>query len=409
MGFRVLKFGGSSVADATAMSRVLDIVGGELAKGRVVLVSSAISGCTDGLLACAAGDTSGLPALKERHLAIVRRLFTGGERADAAAEISRLFDEMEAAPADEKVTFGELLSTRILARKLACDGVEVHWADSRKLVVKDDLPEAYRRIRAAAGATSAAVIVAPGFICCDSSGKVSTLGRGGSDYSAALYAAALDAESLQIWTDVPGIMTANPKQVPAARTVPAMSYRAALEMAEHGAKVLYAPTVAPAMEAGIDIEIRNTFAPAGRFTRISARPDSAPWVGVASAGGEICLVGTPEADFDSILDTVRDTLRTAGIAPLAVRVDGLNVLMSVRESVGLPALQALHRAFFETRPLREVNLFIAGYGAVGKALSDMVGRTAATVAERTGKTLRVAGLGDSRRWPPHLMWQRRCL
>ena len=380
------------------MSRVLDIVGGELAKGRVVLVSSAISGCTDGLLACAAGDPSGLPALRERHLAIVRRLFTGGERAEAAAEAARLFDEMEAAPADEKVTFGELLSTRILARKLACDGVETHWVDSRKLVVKDDLPETYRRIRAAVAATDAAVIVAPGFICGDSAGNISTLGRGGSDYSAALYAAALQAGSLQIWTDVPGIMTANPKQVPAARTVPGMSYRAALEMAEHGAKVLYAPTVAPAMEAGIDIEIRNTFAPAGRYTRISAQPDTAPWVGVASSGGEICLVGTSEADFDTVLDTVRDTLRTAGIAPLAVRVDGLDVLVSVRESIELPALQALHRAFFETRPLKEVNLFIAGYGAVGKALVGMVGRTAATVAERTGKTLRVAGLGDSRRW-----------
>ena len=113
MGFRVLKFGGSSVASATAMSRVLDIVGPEMAKGRVVLVSSAISGCTDGLLACAAGDVSGLDALRERHLAIVRRLFTGDERADAAAEISNLFSEMLAAPDDEKVTFGELLSTRI--------------------------------------------------------------------------------------------------------------------------------------------------------------------------------------------------------------------------------------------------------------------------------------------------------
>ena len=398
MDFRVLKFGGSSVADATAMSRVLDIVGGEMAKGRVVLVSSAISGCTDGLLACAAGDASGLPALKERHLAIVRRLFTGAERADAAAEVTRLFDEMASAPADEKVTFGELLSTQILARKLACEGVSTHWVDSRKLVVKDDLPETYRRIQAAVAATDAAVVVAPGFICCDSTGKVCTLGRGGSDYSAALYAAALKAGSLQIWTDVPGIMTANPKQVPAARTIPGMSYRAALEMAEHGAKVLYAPTVAPAMEAGIDIEIRNTFAPAGRFTRISAQPDSSPWIGVASTGGEICLVGTSEADFSGVIDTIRETLRTAGIAPLEVRVDGQNVLVRVREAIELPALQVLHRAFFETRPLQEVNLFIAGYGAVGKALVNMVGRSAATVAERTGKTLRVAGLGDSRRW-----------
>ena len=398
MGFRVLKFGGSSVADATAMSRVLDIVDGALDGGRVVLVSSAISGCTDGLLACADGNTEGEAALMERHLAIVRRLFTGLEQAEASAEVMRLFAAMEAAPAEEKVTFGELLSTRILARKLECERVHAHWVDSRDLVVKDDLPETYRRIRAAVAATDAAVIVAPGFICCDSYGRICTLGRGGSDYSAALYAAALQADSLQIWTDVPGIMTANPKQVPAARTIPGMSYRAALEMAEHGAKVLYAPTVAPAMEAGIDIEIRNTFAPAGRFTRISAQPDAAPWIGVASQGGEICLVGTSEADLTGTIDTVQDTLRTAGIAPLSVRVDGLNLLVRVREAIELPALQALHRAFFETRPLREVNLFIAGFGAVGKALVNMVGRTADTVAERTGKTLRVAGLGDSRRW-----------
>ncbi len=398
MGFRVLKFGGSSVADATAMSRVLDIVVDALGDSRVVLVSSAISGCTDGLLACADGDTEGEAALMERHLAIVRRLFTGAEQAEAAAEVMRLFASMEAAPAGEKVTFGELLSTRILARKLNCERIHAQWVDSRELVVKDDLPETYRRIRAAVAATDAPVVVAPGFICCDSAGRVSTLGRGGSDYSAALYAAALQAGSLQIWTDVPGIMTANPKQVPAARTIPGMSYRAALEMAEHGAKVLYAPTVAPAMEAGIDIEIRNTFAPAGRFTRISARPDSSPWVGVASAEGEICLVGTSEADFSGITDTVCDKLRAAGIAPLEVRVDGLNVLVRVREAIELPTLQVLHRAFFETRPLREVNLFIAGFGAVGKALVGMVSRTAATVAERTGKTLRVAGLGDSRRW-----------
>ena len=386
------------MADATAMSRVLDIVGGEMAKGRVVLVSSAIRGCTDGLIAFSKQDASGIPALRERHRAIVRRLFTGAERADAAAETERLFAEMEAAPSEEKATFGELLSTRILARKLSCEGVKVHWADSRKLVVKDDQPETYRRIRAEVTATDAAVIVAPGYVCCDSAGNVSTLDRGASDYSASLYAAALDAESLQIWTDVPGIMTANPNDVPAARTIRGISFRAAREMADHGAKVLYAPTVAPAMEAGIDIEIRNTFAPDGPFTCISAQPDSSPWVGVTSKDGEICLVGTSEADFDDAVDTVQETLRTAGIAPLTVRVDGLNLLVRVRKSIVLPALQALHRAFFETRPLREVNLFIAGYGNVGKALADMVGRTAATVAERTGKTLRVAGLGDSRRW-----------
>ena len=105
------------------------------------------------------------------------------------------------------------------------------------------------------------LFVAPGFIASDIDGGMTTLGRGGSDYSAALFAAALSADSLEIWTDVPGIMTANPKVVSAAQTIDNLSYSAALSLASAGAKVLYAPTVNPAMEAGIAINIRNTFDP----------------------------------------------------------------------------------------------------------------------------------------------------
>ena len=394
----VLKFGGSSVASATRMSRVLDIVESETVRSRVILVSSAISGCTDGLLAAAAGDVSVLPGLLHRHLDMVRRLFTGTERTEAEAEIRRLFSEMEAAPAEEKVTWGELLSTRILARKLACDGTAADWVDSRRLVIRDDLPETYRRIREAVAASRADVIVAPGFICSDRSGKVTTLGRGGSDYSAALFAAATGAGSLQIWTDVPGIMTANPKQVPAARTIPEMSYRAALEMAEHGAKVLYAPTVAPAMEAGIAIEIRNSFDPQGKHTVISDIPDTSPWIGVTSSDCTICLAGAEGARPAEAEGLAREALRNAGIAALDIRPEGGNLLVRVREAVEVPALRVLHRAFFETLPLREISLFIAGNGAVGRALGSMVARTAETVARRTGKTLRVAGIADSRRY-----------
>ena len=114
----VLKFGGSSVADATATSRVLDIIAAEAGKGRLIVIGSAIGGCTDALLQAASGDHSGLEALQKRHLDIIRRLFTGAERETASAEIIRLFEEMLAAPDDEKVTFGELFSTRILERKL---------------------------------------------------------------------------------------------------------------------------------------------------------------------------------------------------------------------------------------------------------------------------------------------------
>ena len=379
--YRVLKFGGSSVADATHISQVLDIVEAETALGQVVLVASAISGATDALI----GGT-GLEELEQRHMRIIRRLFTGAERASAEAEMRDLFAQMKVAPAEERVTFGEIFSTRILERKLRTDGISAAWLDSRKLIIKGSREATVRNIRAAV--RDVQVMVAPGFICGTLEGGVSTLGRGGSDYSAAIYAAALEAESLQIWTDVPGIMTANPKQVPAARTIPEMSYKSALEMASHGAKVLYAPTVAPAMESGIAIEIRNTFAPGGGKTVISG---SAPdMMGLASVKGVITLVGS-----DDWATAVR-SLKAAGIDPKSVEADGAgNLVVTVLPEVEVPALRALHRTFFETLPQKEICLFVAGAGAVGKALLELIDRSAATVTERTGKKLKVIGLGRS--------------
>lgn len=396
--YSVLKFGGSSVASATHMSRVLDIVEKEAARGKVVLVSSAISGCTDALLALAEGAPGVLEPLYRRHRNMVSRLFTGSERERLSARLDVLFEEMMAAPAAEKVTFGEIFSTTILEAKLAQEGWRTAWLDSRELVVRDDEAETFRLIRAAMEETEADIYIAPGFICRDKQGRVSTLGRGGSDYSAALYAAAIRAGSLQIWTDVPGIMTANPKQVPAARTIPRMSYASALDMASHGAKVLYAPTVAPAMAAGIDIEIRNSFAPEGKYTVIGAEPDPTRWIGVASDGGHIRLVGTEPADIDRASRQARSTLREAGIAARGIRADGGSLDIDVKEAVLDQALKALHRAFFQELPVQEINLFIAGDGAVAQALIRMIGQTAATVKERTGKLLRIVGRASSRKY-----------
>ena len=203
----VLKFGGSSVASATNISRVLDIVEQEAKKGRVILVSSAISGCTDALLS---SDEAQLEEMERRHGDIVRRLFTGEGRIALQERMKELFGQMRQAPAAERVTFGELFSTTLLAEKLQAEGYRTLWLDSRDLVVKDDEQATFRRIKAAIQATEAQIYVAPGFICQGPDGRPSTLGRGGSDYSAALYAAAVKAESLQIWTDVPGIMPSGP-------------------------------------------------------------------------------------------------------------------------------------------------------------------------------------------------------
>ena len=391
----VLKFGGSSVASATNMSRVLDIVEKQAAKGKVVLVSSAISGCTDALLRA---DEKSLADMEKRHRDIVTRLFTGAERQQVQQQVDTLFTELRRAPVPEQVTFGEILSTTILCAKLQAEGIPAVWLDSRKLVVKEDEAETFRRIRQAVGSAEAPIYVAPGFICQDKDGNISTLGRGGSDYSAALYAAAIGAGSLQIWTDVPGIMTANPKQVPAARTIPRMSYAAALDMASHGAKVLYAPTVAPAMAAGIDIEIRNTFAPEGKYTVIGAEADAARWIGVASEGGHIRLAGSRTAAPGTGCEAASKALTEAGIAALSIRAEGASLDVRVRESVLEQALRALHRAFFQELPIEEINLFIAGDGAVAGALLGMLRQTADTVKERTGKLLRVVGRANSRQW-----------
>ncbi len=388
MSYRVLKFGGSSVASATAMSRVLDIVEKEADKGTVILVSSAISGCTDALLD---GGPKAIKEMQKRHQDIVKRLFTGEEREEIQARIDGLFRELAVTPKEEQVTFGELLSTTILAAKLQQEGFNAKWLDSRKLVVKDNQEETYRRIKEAV--EGAEIYIAPGFICQDGEGKVCTLGRGGSDFSAALYAAAVKAESLQIWTDVPGIMTANPKQVPQARTIPTMTYNAALQMASHGAKVLYAPTVAPAMEAGIDIEIKNTFAPEGKYTVIGKEGPKG-WIGVASQADTITVVGQGE---DGIPRAEKALLKE-GISALSIKETEAGVELKVRQKVLEQALRALHRAFFQELPTAEIGLFIAGDGAVAHALYNMIKSAAENVEARTGKRLTIVGKANSKRY-----------
>ena len=408
---QVLKFGGSSVANATNISRVLDIVSKAARKDRVALVCSAISGCTDTLLGLARTERGSaeravmLEGLKTRHGDIIRRLFTGAEREAVSAKIEVLFGKLAAAPEDEMVTFGELFSTTIIAEKLRCEGFRTKWLDSRILVIKDNTTLTYNNISTAVALEpEVEIFVAPGFIASEYEGKVTTLGRGGSDFSAALYAAATKASRLEIWTDVPGIMTANPKQVPAARTIPEMPYQAALDMASHGAKVLYAPTVQPAMEAGIAIHILNTFEPENPGTVIKSLPEAevAEWMGVTSVDDTrreeslLCLVSNGRINGESACARTVDCLKKAGIRTLSCSSDGTNVYASVRLAVAGEALNAIHREFFETAPATTVNLYIAGTGAVGTALKELIDESSERIARRTGKVLRIEGYSSNR-------------
>ena len=383
----VLKFGGSSVASATAMSRVLDIVEQAAAKDRVILVSSAISGCTDALLQIGRAEDPEhlIDDLEHRHLAIISRLFTGKERQEAAGDCRSTFSEIRCIPPVIE-SFGELLSTRILARKLSCEGYKTAWLDSRDLVtVRDsqvDTATSYEAIRSAIEEhPEARIFVVPGFIARDGDGGVTTLGRGGSDHSASLFAAATEADDLQIWTDVPGIMTTNPKLVNAARTIPEISYKAAFDMARYGAKVLYAPAVAPAREKGIAIKILNTFDPQNPGTVISSNCSRiGEWKGVASLddplsqSSEITLVAEGPVNPEAAARRITGALKDAGIKALdQVRCeDGTNFFITVRTNVARNAVAALHREFFEERALSTLEVYIAGNGAVGKALKSIV-------------------------------------
>lgn len=399
----VLKFGGSSVADATNISKVLDIVTGITLRDRVILVCSAIKGCTDTLI-----NEGATPALLDRHEAIVNRLFTGNEREAAKKELRDEFAKLK--PGTPNIeAYGEILSTKIIARKLVCDGINALWIDSRQLVRAENCKVighlTYPYISAIINNhPEIDVFVAPGFICTDTEGNVQTLGRGGSDYSAAIYAAGCNASDLEIWTDVPGIMTTNPKDVPSAKTISNISYKAALDLATYGAKVLYPPTVIPAMETGVAINIRNTFDPANPGTVISDRfaSEIPVWKGLACCrDGEstvLHLVGEGNLKLKSALERACTTLKKAGIQITGSGTEDGSLRINVHPEQEREALAAIHREFFETKKSSSIDIYIAGYGAVGKALVKIIDDSAANLAERFGKKVRICGISNSRQY-----------
>lgn len=380
------------MADATRMSAMLDIVENRVRSGQMILVCSAISGCTDALLS---RDRERILEFREKHRKIISRLFSGKDREEAAAECDSLFDEiLDLPPVIE--AFGEILSTKIIARRLGLEGINALWVDSRRVIVKDDERATFKNVSEFVGShPEVQVFVAPGFIASDGTGAVTTLGRGGSDYSAALYAAGSGAENVEIWTDVPGIMTANPKEVEKAFSIPKLSYDAAFNMADHGAKVLYPPTVSPAKEAGIPIVVKDSFHPAHPGTVISAEKCSAQWIGVTRTSDTLCLVCEGCPDRDETASRLAFALSRINLGIENLRFENGYMTITVPESLGVQALQSVHREFFELEDKNLRLLYIAGKGAVGTALREMIESTAENIRKRSGKTLRIVAQADS--------------
>lgn len=295
---QVLKFGGSSVAAAENIQKAGAIVSDALQKERTIVVVSALGGITDQLLQCGNDAASGSSGYKEmiqdicqRHIALVKALIPVQEQSSLLSQVMQRCHEIEdvcngihvlqefsARIRDRLLGYGELLSSQIISAYFCSRDLDNRWKDSRELIRTDsnftaavvDMKQTTEIAHNFFRATNDRLFVLPGFIASDASGNTTTLGRGGSDYTAAVLGAAVDASVVEIWTDVSGMMTADPRLVPNAKVIEKLSYQEAMELSHFGAKVIYPPTLQPLMQKRIPVWIKNTFLPAEKGTVITA-------------------------------------------------------------------------------------------------------------------------------------------
>jgi aspartate kinase len=302
----VQKFGGTSVADPAAVQRLIEIARAGRRNGRgPVIVVSALSGVTDSLLTIAAEAGASrteialghVDRLRERHLAMVEALAADGDQGELARHIDAQFKELSAVvqalavlrevsvrTLDVIAAIGELLSSRVIAAALVHAGLPGEWVDARRAIVtNEDHTRAVPRMRETTAAMRAVVSplvdagkipVLGGFVGATAEGHTTTLGRGGSDFSGAIVGAAIGASEIQIWTDVDGMLTADPRMIPQSKLVPRLSFAEAAELAYFGAKVLHPSTIHPAVERNIPVRILNSRRPDGQGTLITAEPDA---------------------------------------------------------------------------------------------------------------------------------------
>ncbi len=292
----VLKFGGSSVANANAIEKVIKIVKSQSVESPLYMVVSALGGVTDLLLKAgkqAANHNENykktLFIIEEKHLDTIRKLIPISEQSSiisrTKAELNKLeslcegvylLNELSEKTSSVIASFGELLSSYIIVEAAKSRGLDIILKDARDFMITSpgvklviDYEETNHRLQVLKKENPHRIVLFPGFIAKTSSGEPATLGRGGSDFTAAIIAAALQAELLQIWTDVSGMYTANPKLVKHAIPIAHISYLEAMELSHFGAKVIYPPTIQPVLEKNIPISIKNTFAPKEKGTLIS--------------------------------------------------------------------------------------------------------------------------------------------
>lgn len=509
---QVMKFGGSSVANAQNINKVIAIVKEAVKRDKTVVVSSAISGCTDELIAIgkealAQNDnyTTRIDKLEQRHITLIEELIPAEDSIVIKHECADLFNklreickgvyllkELSNLSLDHIVSFGEILSTKIISAKLKSLNITHQWKDSREVITTEpvngknvvitDLTN--WKIKEFFDNSNHKLYIMPGFIAMDEKGRTTTLGRGGSDYTASLIAVGAQARILEIWTDVCGMMTADPRIVADAHPIRNISYKEALELSHFGAKVVYPPTIQPVVKQGIPIYVKNTFEPSDPGTLIERNPPEGhnKIKGISSSNkiallsmegsGMVGIPGYSSRLFDTltknnvniILITQASSVHTMCIAidetdadkakkatdelfayeislgkvdPLRVE-KGFSIISLVgddmknqsgasgkmfdalgREGINIraiaqgsseknvsavvqteyvnDAIRAIHNEFFGGN-CKRINLFIAGYGTVSKALVEIIRQKRSDIAKRLGKELVVCGLCNSKKY-----------
>ena len=328
---QVLKFGGSSVGTTEAISKVIAIVKARVQTTPSIVVVSAMSGVTDQLILLGQTAAQGnaayptmIQSIAQKHEDAVLALLPTTQHATALNMVNGLIQEIESHCAiifkekvltvqmqDCLISYGEILSSKIIAAAFDAEGVDQVWLDSRWMIKTNSAYSSAVLDKALTNQTiqdyfanpsnQHALYIAPGFIASDAEGHTTTLGRGGSDYSGAIYAAAINASVLEIWTDVSGMMTADPRIVNNAKAIPRISYHEAMELSHFGAKIIYPPTILPVMQANIPLWIKNTFEPEHPGTLIeNESPKDISVIRGISSIKDICLLSLEGAGMVAI-------------------------------------------------------------------------------------------------------------
>ncbi|HUG31459.1 MAG TPA: bifunctional aspartate kinase/homoserine dehydrogenase I [Acidimicrobiia bacterium] len=431
------KFGGTSLADAEAYRAVATIIEGTAGHPRQAVVVSAAAGTTDGLidLVGRAGRRDGTAdeltgILRDHQVALVEELFIDSVSGDLIASIDEDFADIRevlrassamGAALDDAIGvvagFGEVWSARLLTALLRSRGVDAGLLDAREILVitpAETTPmveweASQANLDVWLAGHDEDVVVITGFIAADSGGAPTTLGRNGSDYSASIFGSLLKAKELVIWTDVDGVMSADPRLVPQAQVLDELSYDEAMELAYFGAKVIHPATMTPAIRSGVPVTIRNTFDPSVPGTRISLESRSElPVKGFASIGDMalVNLEGTALIGVPGIAERLFGSLRQAGVSVVMISQGSSehSICFAVPDIQADVARRAVEGAFAAERQrglLRDIEVTkgCTILAAVGDGMSGTPGIAARLFGSlvRAGVNVKAIAQGSSER------------